>query len=128
VYWRYVVRGGNRVMVRDPDQPTRNRSRRSQKSSACSLSPRSEGAGGCARDLLHGGDDALGLLDEARPDFHGTDRLAWVFQTITDETGRRGVSGQAPSQIAVALRPIVAELIDSLDHWLGATVDGSRDT
>ena len=44
--------------------------------------------------------------------------LAWVFQTITDEVGRRGVAGQDLSQIAVELRPIVEDLIDSLDRWL----------
>lgn len=44
--------------------------------------------------------------------------LAWVFQTITDESGRRGLAGQAVSQTAAELRPIVEELIDNLDHWL----------
>lgn len=44
--------------------------------------------------------------------------LAWVFQTITDEVGRRGVAGQDLSQIAVELRPIVEDLIHSLDRWL----------
>lgn len=43
--------------------------------------------------------------------------LAWVFQTITDEAGHREVAGQNPSQIAVELRPIVEDLIDSLDRW-----------
>ncbi len=44
--------------------------------------------------------------------------LAWVFQTITDQSGRRGVAGQNLPQIAAELRPIVEDLIDSLDHWL----------
>jgi AcrR family transcriptional regulator len=44
--------------------------------------------------------------------------IAWVFQTITDETGRRKLAGQSPTQIADELRPIVAAIIDSLDRWL----------
>jgi hypothetical protein len=44
--------------------------------------------------------------------------LAWVFQTITDETGRRSLGGQPPSQIAHELRPIVEGIIDELDRWL----------
>jgi len=43
--------------------------------------------------------------------------LAWVFQTITDEAGRRGVAGEELAQIAGELGPIVEDLIDSLDHW-----------
>jgi AcrR family transcriptional regulator len=45
--------------------------------------------------------------------------LAWVFHTITDETGRRTVAGQQPRQIAAELRPIIEDLVDSLDRWLG---------
>ena len=44
--------------------------------------------------------------------------LAWVFQTITDETGRRCRSGQSPAAIAAELRPLIAEIIDDLDRWL----------
>ena len=44
--------------------------------------------------------------------------LAWVFQIIHDETGRRTVAGQEPVQIAAELRPIVEDLVDSLDRWL----------
>ena len=44
--------------------------------------------------------------------------LAWVFQTITDEAGRRQVAGQDPAQIAEQLRPIVEDLINNLDGWL----------
>lgn len=44
--------------------------------------------------------------------------LAWVFQTITDEAGRRTVDGQRPGQIADELRPIVSTIIDDLDGWL----------
>jgi hypothetical protein len=44
--------------------------------------------------------------------------LAWVFQTITDESGRRSVQGQHPAQIADEVRPIVAGIIDELDRWL----------
>jgi hypothetical protein len=44
--------------------------------------------------------------------------LAWVFQAITDETGRRSLQGQHPAQIAGEVRPIVADIIDDLDHWL----------
>ncbi|CAN5212713.1 hypothetical protein BH20ACT5_BH20ACT5_12260 [soil metagenome] len=44
--------------------------------------------------------------------------LAWLFQTITDEVGRREVAGQRLPRIAAELRPIVEDLIDSLDRWL----------
>lgn len=44
--------------------------------------------------------------------------LAWVFQTITDEVGRREVAGQHHLQISLELRPIIEDLLDSLDHWL----------
>lgn len=44
--------------------------------------------------------------------------LAWVIQTVADESGRRKVAGQSPTQIADELRPIVAAIIDSLDRWL----------
>ena len=43
--------------------------------------------------------------------------LAWVIQTITDESGRRRLAGQRPTQIAAELRPMVAGIIDSLDGW-----------
>jgi AcrR family transcriptional regulator len=46
--------------------------------------------------------------------------LAWVFQTITDETGRRCRAGQPPAVIAAELRPLIAALINDLDRWLGA--------
>jgi len=44
--------------------------------------------------------------------------LAWAFQTITDEVGRREVAGQDHPQIAVELRPIVEDLFDNIDLWL----------
>ncbi len=44
--------------------------------------------------------------------------LAWAFQTITDEVGRREVTGQDHPEIAVELRPIVEDLFDSIDLWL----------
>lgn len=44
--------------------------------------------------------------------------LAWVFQTITDETGRRCRAGQSPAAIAAGLRPLIVALIDDLDRWL----------
>lgn len=44
--------------------------------------------------------------------------LAWVFQTITDETGRRCRAGQSPAAIAAELRPLIAAIIDDLDRWL----------
>ena len=42
--------------------------------------------------------------------------VAWVFQTITDETGRRCRAGQDPATIAVELKPLVAAVIDDLDR------------
>lgn len=47
--------------------------------------------------------------------------LAWVFQTITDETGRRCRSGQPPAAIAAELRPPIAAIIDDLDRWLSGS-------
>jgi AcrR family transcriptional regulator len=44
--------------------------------------------------------------------------LAWVFQTITDEVGRRSLAGEQPTQIADELRPIIDAIIDELDGWL----------
>ena len=44
--------------------------------------------------------------------------LAWVFQAITDETGRRSRGGQPPAMIAAGLRPVIAAIIDDLDRWL----------
>jgi hypothetical protein len=44
--------------------------------------------------------------------------LTWVFQTITDESGRRSLQGQHPAQIADEVRPIAAGIIDGLDRWL----------
>lgn len=49
--------------------------------------------------------------------------LAWVFQTITDETGRRTLDGQQPAQIADELCPIIEDIIDDLDGWLAVGSD-----
>ena len=40
--------------------------------------------------------------------------LVWVFQTITDETGRQTAAGRSPTQIARRLRPIVEALVAEL--------------
>jgi hypothetical protein len=50
--------------------------------------------------------------------------LAWVFQTITDESGRRSLDGQQPAQIADEVGPIIEAIIDELDRWL-TVVDGT---
>jgi len=42
--------------------------------------------------------------------------LAWVFQTITDETGRRMVEGQASAHIVEQLRPLIEEILGELDR------------
>ncbi|MGI8902516.1 MAG: TetR/AcrR family transcriptional regulator [Solirubrobacteraceae bacterium] len=44
--------------------------------------------------------------------------LAWVFQAIIDHAGRALLTGQAPAQIAAALRPEIERTFDSLDSWL----------
>ena len=49
--------------------------------------------------------------------------LAWVFQTITDETGRRSLEGQHPTQIADDLGPIIEGIIDELDRWPTVKLD-----
>jgi AcrR family transcriptional regulator len=46
--------------------------------------------------------------------------LAWVIQTITDESGRRRVAGQTSMKIAKELRPMIEGLIGSLDQWLSS--------
>lgn len=46
--------------------------------------------------------------------------LAWVFQTITDESGSRIITGQDQTRIADELGPIVNGIIDNLDGWLSA--------
>jgi AcrR family transcriptional regulator len=46
--------------------------------------------------------------------------LAWVFQTITDETGRRAHRGHAPARIARELRPVITRMLDELAAWPGA--------
>jgi hypothetical protein len=43
--------------------------------------------------------------------------LAWVFQTITDETGRRARDGQSPQQIADELPSTIIAMLDDLDRW-----------
>jgi AcrR family transcriptional regulator len=43
--------------------------------------------------------------------------LAWVFQTITDETGRRARRGHSPARIARELRPVIQRMIDELSGW-----------
>jgi AcrR family transcriptional regulator len=43
--------------------------------------------------------------------------LAWVFQTITDETGRRTHRRHTPARIARELRPVISRMIDELDAW-----------
>lgn len=44
-------------------------------------------------------------------------RVGFVFQTTTDEVGRRGLAGQDFSHIVDELRPSVECLLDSLDRW-----------
>ncbi len=46
--------------------------------------------------------------------------LAWVFQTITDETGRRSRDGQGRAAIADELAPMIAAVVDALDRWFTA--------
>jgi AcrR family transcriptional regulator len=52
--------------------------------------------------------------------------LAWVYQTITDESGRRRVAGQGSRQIAHQLRPSIENIIDSLDQWLTSETRDTR--
>jgi AcrR family transcriptional regulator len=42
-------------------------------------------------------------------------RLAWVFQIVTDETGRRARNGQSPKRIATALAPILDSLFERFE-------------
>jgi AcrR family transcriptional regulator len=43
--------------------------------------------------------------------------LAWVFQTITDESGRGAAAGIAPAEIADSLGLTVTAILDQLDAW-----------
>jgi hypothetical protein len=43
--------------------------------------------------------------------------LAWVFQTITDESGRGTAAGLSPAQIADTLAPAVTAILDQLGAW-----------
>jgi AcrR family transcriptional regulator len=56
------------------------------------------------------------IADPAHAKVHAV-ALAWVIQTITDETGRRAREGQAPEQITDGLRPVIAAILDDLDRW-----------
>jgi hypothetical protein len=60
--------------------------------------------------------DTTGVAIPAQAKVHAI-ALAWVFQTITDETGRRSLDGQTPARIADELGPIVAGTVDDLDRW-----------
>ena len=51
--------------------------------------------------------------------------LAWVFQTITDETGRRTAQGISPRRSAHELHPVVEAMIDTLDRWYLDTSAGA---
>src|ERR1700677_1861546 len=45
--------------------------------------------------------------------------LAAVFQIIISEAGRRTRDGQSQEEIADELRPVVENILDELDRWLG---------
>ena len=46
--------------------------------------------------------------------------LAGVFQVIISEAGRRTVEGQSQAKIADELYPVVQDMLNELDRWLGA--------
>jgi AcrR family transcriptional regulator len=69
-------------------------------------------AAAIAAAMMRAEPDANPLLVRMR-----ANALAWVFQTITDETGRRCRAGQDPVTIAVELKPLVTAIIDDLDRW-----------
>lgn len=54
--------------------------------------------------------------------------LAWVSQTVIDEGGRRIRDGQDSDQIADALRPLIAAIIDDLDRRFTDTNAASLDS
>ena len=66
-----------------------------------------------ARVLLETG----GTMDPAVAKVQGI-ALAWVFQIISDETGRRARQDDDPRHIADELHSIVEALIEDLDRWL----------
>lgn len=56
------------------------------------------------------------IADPALAKVHAV-ALAWVIQTITDETGRRSRQGQTPAQVTGALRPVITAMLDDLSRW-----------
>jgi AcrR family transcriptional regulator len=52
--------------------------------------------------------------------------LAWVIQTIVDESGPRKLAGQSSVRIADELRPIIESIIDSLDRWLSPKASAAK--
>lgn len=54
--------------------------------------------------------------------------LAWIFQTITDEFGRRTLAGQTPTHIANQLGPVIDSIINDLDRWLAASRSDVRES
>jgi AcrR family transcriptional regulator len=61
------------------------------------------------------------IADPALAKVHAV-ALAWVIQTVTDETGRRARQGQTPAQITDGLRPVIAAILDDLDRWPAAAI------
>jgi AcrR family transcriptional regulator len=59
------------------------------------------------------------IADPALAKVHAV-ALAWVIQTVTDETGRRSRQGQTPAQITGGLRPVIAAILDDLHRWPAA--------
>jgi AcrR family transcriptional regulator len=52
--------------------------------------------------------------------------LAGVFQIIISEAGRRTREGQSQAQITDELYPIVENILDELDRWLGSSAPPAR--
>jgi AcrR family transcriptional regulator len=52
--------------------------------------------------------------------------LAGVFQIIISDAGQRTLEGQSQEKIAAELFPIVENLLDELDRWLGVSGPSGR--
>lgn len=88
------------------------------------LSHRSPAVRRLALEMVDRHADAIAAVLAAEPGgpasavakVHAT-ALAWVFQTITDESGRLFAEGRSPAWIARALTPVVESILDDLEAW-----------
>jgi AcrR family transcriptional regulator len=52
--------------------------------------------------------------------------VASVFQIIVADAGRRTREGETQARIADEMRPVIANIVDELDRWFGASLPTDR--